>query len=56
MRQAWTDLKSCITIIMTLGLLMLLFIPQINPPKEVLALYCTSYGSVLGYYFSRKDN
>ena len=54
MKKAWEDVKSFITIIMTLGLIALLFVPSINPPKEVLALYCTSYGSILTYYFNRK--
>ena len=54
MKKAWEDVKSFITILMTLGLIALLFIPEIEPPKEVLALYCTSYGSILTYYFNRK--
>lgn len=54
MKKAWEDVKSFMTIIMTLGLIALLFVPNINPPKEVLALYCTSYGSILTYYFNRK--
>lgn len=54
MKKAWEDVKSFITILMTLGLIALLFIPEIDPPKEVLALYCTSYGSILTYYFNRK--
>lgn len=54
MRKAWEDVKSFMTIIMTIGLILLLFMPSINPPKEVLALYCTSYGSILTYYFNRK--
>lgn len=54
MKKAWEDVKSFMTIIMTIGLIALLFIPDINPPKEILALYCTSYGSILTYYFNRK--
>ena len=54
MKKAWEDVKSFMTIIMTLGLIALLFVPNINPPQEVLALYCTSYGSILTYYFNRK--
>ena len=56
MKKAWEDVKSFITILMTLGLIALLFIPEIDPPKEVLALYCTSYGSILTYYFNRKKD
>lgn len=55
MKKAWEDVKSFMTIIMTIGLIALLFVPSINPPKEILALYCTSYGSILTYYFNRKD-
>ena len=56
MKKAWDDVKSFMTIIMTVGLIALLFVPQINPPKEILALYCTSYGSILTYYFNRKKD
>ena len=56
MKKAWEDVKSFITILMTIGLIALLFIPEIDPPKEVLALYCTSYGSILTYYFNRKKD
>lgn len=56
MKKAWEDVKSFMTIIMTIGLILLLFVPNINPPKEVLALYCTSYGSILTYYFNRKKD
>lgn len=55
MKKGWEDVKSFMTIIMTIGLMALLFIPEINPPKEILALYCTSYGSILTYYFNRKE-
>lgn len=53
MKKAWTDVKSFVTIIMTVGLIVLLLVPDINPPKEILALYCTSYGSVITYFFTR---
>lgn len=53
MKKAWTDVKSFVTIIMTIGLIVLLLVPDINPPKEILALYCTSYGSVITYFFTR---
>lgn len=55
MKKAWDDVKSFITISMTIGLLALLFVPNINPPTEIVALYCTSYGAVIGYFFSRQD-
>lgn len=55
MKKAWDDVKSFVTVIMTIGLIVLLLVPEINPPKEILALYCTSYGSVITYFFTRKD-
>lgn len=48
------DVKSIVTLSMTVGLLALLFCP-VEPPKEILALFCTSYGSIMTYYYTRKD-
>lgn len=56
MKKAWNDVKSFVTVIMTLGLIVLLLVPNINPPKEILALYCTSYGAVITYFFTKKDD
>lgn len=56
MKKAIDDVKSFVTVVMTLGLVALLFIPNLNPPKEIIALYCTSYGSIMTYFFTRKDN
>lgn len=56
MKKAWDDVKSFVTITMTVGLIVLLLVPTINPPKEILALYCTSYGAVITYFFTRKDD
>ncbi len=55
MKKAWEDVKSFVTIIMTIGLIVLLLAPNINPPKEILALYCTSYGAIITYFFTRKE-
>lgn len=55
MKKAWSDVKSFVTVIMTLGLIALLFVPNLEPPKEIIALYCTSYGSIMTYFFTRKD-
>ncbi len=49
------DVKTIITLTMTGGLMALLFVPKIDPPKEVLALYCTSYGSIITYFFTKKE-
>lgn len=54
MKKAWEDVKSFVTTVMTFGLLALLFIPNLNPPPEVIALYCTSYGSIMTYFFTKK--
>lgn len=56
LKKAWSDVKSFVTVIMTVGLIVLLLIPNINPPKEILALYCTSFGSVITYFFTKKSN
>lgn len=55
MIKAWNDVKSFVTIIMTIALIVLLFFP-IDPPKELLALFCTSYGAVITYFFTRKSD
>lgn len=56
MKKAWDDVKSFVTVVMTLGLVALLFIPNLNPPTEIIALYCTSYGSIMTYFFTKKDS
>ena len=47
------DVKSIVTLVMTVALVALLFL-GIDPPKELLALYCTSYGAVITYFFTSK--
>ena len=49
------DVKSIVTLAMTAGMLALLFTDR-QPPQELLALYCTSYGSIMTYYYTRKDD
>lgn len=48
------EVKSIVTLCMTACLAGLLFAP-IEPSKEVLALFCTSFGSVVTYFFTRKE-
>lgn len=48
------DVKSMVTLLMTVALVVLLF-SGVEPQKELLALYCTSYGSIMTYYYTRKD-
>ena len=54
MKQAWSDLKSFVTVAMTIAMVVLLFIPyEVN--KEVLMLFSTSYGAIMTYFFNKKD-
>lgn len=55
MKKAWNDVKSFVTIVMTIGLMVLLLVPNVNPPTEIVALYCTSYGAVITYFFTRNE-
>jgi len=48
------SLKSIVTLLMTIAVVFLLF-AKVEPPKEVLTLFCTTYGAVITYYFTRKD-
>lgn len=48
------DVKSIVTIAMTAALVALLFTGA-EPAKELLALYCTSYGAIIAYFFTKKD-
>ena len=54
-KKAWDDVKSFVTIVMTIGLMVLLLVPNVNPPTEIVALYCTSYGAVITYFFTRNE-
>lgn len=48
------DVKSIVTLVMTIALVALLFC-GVEPAKELLALYCTSYGAIITYFFTRKS-
>ncbi len=48
------NVRSFVTIILTLVLVACMFLP-INPPKEILALYCTTYGSIMTFFFTKPD-
>lgn len=48
------DVKSIVTLTMTLGMILMLT-GVFNPSTEVFALYSTSYGSVITYFFTKKD-
>jgi len=47
------DVKSFVTLAMTAALIAMLFAPA-EPPKEILALFCTSYGAIIAYFFTKK--
>lgn len=47
-------IKGIISIIMTLAFCALLFIPS-TPSKEILAFFCTAYGSVITFFFTKKN-
>ncbi len=53
MKKAWEDVKSFVTVVMTIGMLALLFVPfELN--KDVLMLFSSTYGAVITYFFTRK--
>lgn len=53
--QKLIDVKSLVTIAMTLAMILLLT-GVFNPPTEVFALFATTYGSVITYFFTKKKN
>lgn len=55
MKKAWTDVKSFVTVIMTIAMVVLLFLPyEVN--KEILMVFSSSYGAVITYFFTRKSD
>ena len=47
------DLKSIVTLLMTIFMGVLLFSGR-TAPQELVALYASSYGAVMTYYFTRQ--
>jgi hypothetical protein len=47
------DVKSIVTLAMT-ALMGALLLGKFNPPTEILALFCTSYGAIVTYFFTKK--
>jgi hypothetical protein len=48
------DLKSIVTLLMNLAMIIMLFwCKEID--REILMIFSTAYGSVMAYYFSRKE-
>lgn len=55
MKQAWGDLKSFLTILMSIAMVyILLFNVEVN--QAVFALFSTVYGSMITFFFTKKDN
>lgn len=48
------DLKSIITLVMVVALVILLFYPS-NSDNEIKTLFCTTFGMVITYYFTHKE-
>ena len=49
------DVKSIVTLTMTLAMV-LMVTGVFNPPSEVFALFSTAYGSVITYFFTKKND
>lgn len=48
------NVKSIVTLCMT-GCMAGLLFGGVEPTKEILAVYCTSFGSIITYFFTRKE-
>lgn len=55
MKKALEDVKSFVTILMTIAMVVLLFLPY-DVNKEVLMIFSSSYGAIITYFFTRKDS
>lgn len=49
------DVKSLVTLTMTLAMILMLT-GVFTPPTEIFALFSTAYGSVITYFFTKKDD
>ena len=49
------DVKSLVTLVMTTGMILLLT-GVFNPSEAVFALYSSTYGAVITYFFTKKKN
>lgn len=54
MLQKLLSVKSLVTLVMT-GALVYMLISGREPTAELQALFCTSYGAVITYFFTRKE-
>lgn len=48
------EVKSMVTLALTLGMVVLMFSTR-EVSRELLTLFSTSYGSIITYFFTRKD-
>lgn len=48
------SVRNLITLIMTI-LLGFLLLGNYTPSKEIIALYCSSYGAVVAYFFAKGE-
>lgn len=56
MKQLWklVDVKSIVTLAMTGAMLALLFVPcPVN--TEAQSLFCTAYGAIITYFFTKRN-
>lgn len=47
------DVKSLVTLAMTGAMISLLFSP-VNVNQDAVTLFCTAYGAIITYFFTRK--
>lgn len=53
--EALLEVKSIVTILMTVALIVMLFSPN-RPNTELTALFSSVYGAVITYFFTRKND
>lgn len=49
------DVKSLVTLAMTGAMIALLFAP-VDVNQDAVTLFCTAYGSIITYFFTRKTD
>lgn len=48
------DVKSLVTLAMTGAMIALLFAP-VDPNPEAQSLFCTAYGAIITYFFTKRN-
>lgn len=48
------DVKSIVTLAMTAAMIALLFYPG-QPNAEAQSLFCTAYGAIITYFFTKRN-